>query len=443
MKYLWNLQAETPVHRSEGRRAMFNYRIVAIVKRELKEKLLSKSFIISTLLIPLFMFGIIIVQGVVMQFKGDKNTILEIISESQALSSKLKSAFLNDKSIKESKYSIQYKSMSRAQADKYVEGKNKELINGKIEGIVFVPETAFKDKGIEYYSKTPQAFAVTSKISGPINACLMDVFFKDKPIAAEELNYARSNVSVKTYKVSEEKRVEETGIGNLILAYLFSFLLYFSLIMLGSQTMQSVIEEKNSRVVEILLSSVHSRELLTGKILGVAITGVFQMAIWLLPAFILISTTWFALPPQLSLDVSPWLLLYFLFNYFIGMITFIGLFAMVGAIFDNAQDAQSGMWPIMIAIMIPFFITFSMANNPNNPLANAASLLPLASIIVMPAKMTITGVAAWKVILSVLINLTAVAAVFTLAGKIYRVGILRTGTKPKWSDVVKWLQYKY
>jgi ABC-2 type transport system permease protein len=204
-----------------------------------------------------------------------------------------------------------------------------------------------------------------------------------------------------------------------------------------------VIEEKNSRVVEILLSSVHSRELLTGKILGVAITGVFQMAIWLLPAFILISTTWFALPPQLSLDVSPWLLLYFLFNYFIGMITFIGLFAMVGAIFDNAQDAQSGMWPIMIAIMIPFFITFSMANNPNNPLANAASLLPLASIIVMPAKMTITGVAAWKVILSVLINLTAVAAVFTLAGKIYRVGILRTGTKPKWSDVVKWLQYKY
>ena len=142
--------------------------------------------------------------------------------------------------------------------------------------------------------------------------------------------------------------------GNLILAYLFSFLLYFSLIMLGSQTMQSVIDEKNSRIVEILLSSVHSRELLTGKILGVAITGVFQMAIWLLPAFMLISTTWFVLPPQLTLDVSPWLLLYFLFNYFIGMITFIGLFAMVGAIFDNAQDAQSGMWPIMIVIMIPF-----------------------------------------------------------------------------------------
>ena len=350
---------------------------------------------------------------------------------------------MNDKSIKESKYSITYKSMSRAQVDKYVEGKNSELIDGKMEGIVFVPETAFKDKGIEYYSKTPQAFAVTSKISGPINACLMDVFFKDKAIADEELKYARSNVNVKTYKVSKEKRVEEAGMGNLILAYLFSFLLYFSLIMLGSQTMQSVIDEKNSRIVEILLSSVHSRELLTGKILGVAITGVFQMAIWLLPAFVLISTTWFALPPQLSIDVSPWLLLYFLFNYFIGMITFIGLFAMVGAIFDNAQDAQSGMWPIMLAIMIPFFITFSMSNNPNNPLANAASLLPLASIIVMPAKMAITGVAAWKVILSVLVNLAAVAAVFAVAGKIYRVGILRTGTKPKWSDVVKWLQYKY
>jgi ABC-2 type transport system permease protein len=422
---------------------MFNYRVIAVIKRELKEKLLSKAFIISTLLIPVFMFGIILIQGAVMQFKGDTHTILEIISESPSLSSELKSAFSKDKSIGESKYSIAYKSMSRAQVKKYVEEKNSELINEKISGIVFIPVTAFKDKGVEYYSKTPQAFAVTSKISSPINICLMDLFFKDKPIGREELSYARSNVNVKTYKVSEEKRVAETGMGNMILAYLFSFLLYFSLIMMGSQAMQSVIEEKNSRVVEILLSSVYSRELLAGKILGTAITGVLQMAIWLLPVFMLVSTTWFVLPPQLTIDVSPWLLLYFLYNYFIGMITFIGLFAMVGSIFDNAQDAQSGMWPIMLAIMLPFFITFSMANNPNNSLANAASLLPLASIIVMPAKMALTGVALWKVLLSVSINLATIAVVFTLAGKIYRVGILRIGTKPKWTDVVKWLQYKY
>ena len=149
-----------------------------MLKGNSKKKLLSKSFIISTLLIPLFIFGIILFQGAVMQFKGDKNTILEIISESPELSSELKSAFLNDKSIKESKYSITYKNMPRDQVEKYVEGKNNELIDEKIEGIVFVPETAFKDKGIEYYSKTPQAFAVTSKISGPINACLMDLFFK-------------------------------------------------------------------------------------------------------------------------------------------------------------------------------------------------------------------------------------------------------------------------
>jgi ABC-2 type transport system permease protein len=119
------------------------------------------------------------------------------------------------------------------------------------------------------------------------------------------------------------------------------------------------------------------------------------------------------------------------------------LFATVGAIFDNPQDAQSGLWPVMMLIIIPFFIAISMMENPNSGIAKIASFVPFANIIVMPARMTIAEVPLFHLIISIFISIATLFAIFPLAGKIYRVGILRTGKKPKWSEVVKWIKYKY
>lgn len=116
---------------------------------------------------------------------------------------------------------------------------------------------------------------------------------------------------------------------------------------------------------------------------------------------------------------------------------------MIGSIFDNAQDAQSGMWPILMLIMIPFFIALSMAHNPANPIAQIASMFPFASIIVMPARMAIVDVPLWQVVLSIAVSIATIMAIFPIAGKIFRVGILRTGKKPKWSEIIKWLKYSY
>jgi ABC-2 type transport system permease protein len=116
---------------------------------------------------------------------------------------------------------------------------------------------------------------------------------------------------------------------------------------------------------------------------------------------------------------------------------------MMGAIFDNPQDAQSGMWPVMMLIIIPFLIAISMMQNPNSPIANITALLPFTSVMVMPVKMTLIEVPLWQLGFSILVNIATIFLVFPIAGKIYRIGILRTGKKPKWSEVVKWLKYKY
>lgn len=421
---------------------MFNYRVIALIKRELQEKLLSKAFVLMTLLLPVFMIGIVGVQTFIMSFESEGNKI-ELITYSDNLTSKLKDVILEKTFVKDGSLIPTVKTVSENDFEKYLSEKENDLLGEQLDGIIFIPKSALKDKKIKYFSKTPKNFRLLEKIDGPINKVLVEVYFSSKKISIEELTYARKSVDITSFKISEDEDVKEEGYGGLVLSYLFSFLLYLSLIMMGSMVMQAVIQEKSNRIVEVLLSSVTSQELMTGKILGAAITGVLQMSIWLLPVILVASTTWFMLPPEAMIDVTFLQIGYLLFNFFLGLLIFVGLFTMVGSIFENPQDAQSGMWPILMLVMIPFFISISMIENPNNPIANIASMAPFSAIIVMPAKMAIVDVPIWQVIFSTLVNIATVFAIFPIAGKIFRIGIMSTGRKPKWSEVIKWLKYKY
>ncbi|NOG99469.1 MAG: ABC transporter permease [Ignavibacteriae bacterium] len=421
---------------------MAKMRTLSIIKRELREKLLSKTFIFMTILLPVLMFGLLGFQALLINYQGENDVNLEVVSEIPDLNDDLKVEFDERSFVKDSVYSISYSYMSKTEFDEHVKNKNAQLISEEITGIVFIPKEALQNKKFEYYSKTPKNISLLRKVRPVINNTLVKTFFKGRDITDEELTFAGNSIEVTEFKISEGEEAEEEGVGNLILAYIFAFLLYISLLMMGSITMQSVIQEKSNRIVEVLLSSVSSRDLMAGKILGASITGLLQMAIWLLPVMLLISTSWFVLPAKFILDISMYHLLYLLINFFIGLVTFIGLFATVGSIFENAQEAQSGMWPIMILIIVPFFIALSMIQNPANQIAEIASMLPFASIIVMPVKMTLVDVHLWQFILSIVVNITTIVLLFPFAGKIYRIGILRTGKKPSWGEVVKWLRFK-
>lgn len=421
---------------------MFNYRVIALIKRELREKLLSKTFILMTILLPVFMFGIFGVQAFIMSFDSNKS-VVEIVSESNELASKLQSIIGESSFVKDSTVIPQIKSMSKLEFDGYVDAKQSDLLSEKISGIIFIPTSALEDKKIEYYSKTPKNMRLLSRIDNPINQVLIEEYFQAKNIPMQELEYARMSVDISSYKISEGEDIKEEGYGGLVLSYLFSFLLYLSLIMMGQMVLQTVIQEKSNRIVEVLLSSVTSKELMIGKIFGAAITGVLQMAVWLAPIVLVASTSWFILPENIILSITFFQIAYLLVNFFLGLLIFIGLFATVGSIFEDPQDAQSGMAPIMMLIMIPFFIAMSMVENPTNPVANIASMFPFSAVIVMPAKMALIDVPLWQIIVATVVNILTIFAIFPIAGKIYRVGIMMTGKKPSWGEVVKWLKYKY
>jgi ABC-2 type transport system permease protein len=418
---------------------MFNRRTLAIIKRELRVRLFSKTFIIMTLLIPTFIFGIIGIQALLYSYSGEENPRLVIISETEDVKENLEKEFSKLPFVKDGSFNITYEVMDAKQFSVRLNELKSSLINEYLTGVVFIPSSSLYDKDISYYSTNPNNISLFNKIKPAINSALVNIYFSGKHFSREDIDFARGDLGIAGFRITEEK-VEAEGYGNLIMLFLFSFMLYMSLIFMGQMTMNSVVDEKSSRVVEVLLSSANSTELMTGKILGTAIIGLIQMVIWLIPVIVVISTTWFMLPPDIIFSIDISYVLYFLFNFFIALITYVGLFATVGSIFDNPQDAQSGIWPLIILIMIPFFIALSMQANPQSPIAKVASMLPIASLIVMPSRMTVMEVPLWQFLLSVVVNITVMFFIFPFAGKIYRVGILITGKKPKWSEVVKWIK---
>ncbi len=421
---------------------MFSSRFIAVFKREVKERIISKGFIFATILLPVFMFGLIGIQMLLMNEGATQYNVI-IVSETPELNSRIENEFRSSDLIKGNNYKFQFNNFPKDELPKFLESKKQEILDEKLTGIIYIPITALKDKKIEYYSKTPQNIRLSERLQGPINKVLIDAFFSNRALTPEELAFARQGIDFSGYKVTKETGFEEEGYGSLVLSYLFTFLLYMSLLMMGQMIMQSVIEEKTSRIVEVILSSVSAKELMTGKILGSAVTGLLQMAIWMMPVIMVVSTTLFVLPKEVMFSITSLQIIYFLINFFLGLIIFLGLFATVGAIFDNPQDAQSGLWPVMLMIIIPFFIAISMVQNPNSEIGKIASFVPFANIIVMPARMTILEVPMWHLIASLIVSLATMFAIFPLAGKIYRVGVLRTGKKPKWSEVIKWVKYKY
>jgi len=419
---------------------MFNRRTLAIIKRELKMKLFSKSFILMTLLVPLFMLGIFSIQYFVQSMSGEQRSDLIIVSDSDEILNKVQNEMFQTGSFQSGDLTVRFEKTELSNFDSKLNEIKPDIIAQRITGVIFIESTSLQNKRVNYYSSNPNNSALFYKIKPSINKALIEIYFSAKQLNSDEINFARKDVEINGFRVSSDEKVAEEGYGNRIAMVLFTFLLYMALIFSGSMTMNAVVEEKSNKIVEVLLSSASSTELMAGKILGTVIVEVIQMAIWLSPMVLLISTSWFFIPPEFMPQMSIGFILYFLFNYTLALITYVALYATVGAIFDNPQDAQSGVWPLLMLIMIPFFIALGMESNAQSSFAQIASIFPFASLIVMPARMILVEVPLWQILLSSAINIIILIGIFKLAGKIYRIGILLTGKKPKWSEVFGWLK---
>ncbi|WP_168204013.1 ABC transporter permease [Aliikangiella coralliicola] len=421
-------------------RNLFSFRTYAVIKRELKAQVMTKTFIITTVLVPLLIFGGLGFQSFLMMFEEEKQVSIEVVAEDSTLVALLRKEFDESENINQSLYEINVQSMPESDLKSFVEENKSRLLNGELNGIFFVGKSVDYEKEIAYYSNNPKNNNITGRIKRLVNNVLVDQHFSGKAISDRDLEFARNNVKLTSFKVSEKEDIEEDNYGAYIVAFVLAFLLYMSLLMIGLQILRAVIEEKENRVVEVLLSSLHANELMTAKIIATTTAGLLQIIIWMLPFVLLSVTTLFVLPEQFQVSITLGQIAYFVINYGIGLVTFLGLYAAVGAIFDNISEAQQGATPLMFLILIPFYICFTIIKDPSNSIAQVSSLIPFASIIVMPVRMAVIDIPMWEVAVALSVNIATLFFVFSFAGKIYRIGILKTGKKPKWSEVYRWIR---
>tara|TARA_R110000772_G_scaffold35901_5_gene86232 strand:+ start:3743 stop:5068 length:1326 start_codon:yes stop_codon:yes gene_type:complete len=438
---------------------LFNFRTRAIVKREVRQQIFSKRFIFTTLALPLFLLVVVAMQFLFFSLSGGDNGRLYIFSDNQntldmlqaqfELSDRTASAsgiadFENQEDMATEQLDLQYEVSTAAALELFIENQRETILSGEISAVLFVPGSALQDKQVLFYSNNAGNQNLLNRIRFVVNNVVLDAYVDERNLNSDIIDFVRLDVDVQSIRV--------TGSGNQVggagaqqaVAIFFTFLLYFSLLVIAAPVMGSVNEEKVSRVVEVVLSSVSASELMAGKIIGSAIAGFCQMLIWLIPV-VLVATG--SLPLLVSLsDLSIQLefstFLYFLLNYLIGVLTFLSIFSAFGAMFDNPQDAQSAMFPVMMLIIVPFLLAFAVVNNPASTLGLVGSMLPFAAILVMPARMLLIDVPIWQFGVAVLVNVLTLYLVILLCGKIYRFTILMTGKQASWKEIYKWFKYK-
>jgi len=413
-------------------------RTLAVIKREFKAQVFTKTFIFSTIFVPIIMFGLMAFVTYMMKYEDKKDIHLSLYTPDTELVRLITEEYEKYDGVNHQRFTLSVDKATREEFQVKLELAKKKILEGELNGVFFLPRESSYDKSLEYYSNNPKNQSITRKIRTIVNRALIANHFASKQVSKEDLEFARKQVALTNFKVTEGENVEKDSYGAYIVAFVMAFLLYMSLLMIGMQILKAVVEEKENRVVEVLLSSLRADELMTGKIIATTSAGILQIFIWMLPFILSSLTTLFVLPEKFQFSISLLQIGYFVINYGIGLVTFLGLYAAIGAVFDNMTEAQQGATPIMFLILVPFYICFSLINDPTNSIAEISSLLPFASIIVMPVRMAIIDVPIWQIGLATLVNLVTLMFIFSLSGKIYRIGILKTGKRPNWKEIYQW-----
>jgi ABC-2 type transport system permease protein len=281
----------------------------------------------------------------------------------------------------------------------------------------------------------------------------------------EVMSIIESSVSFTSRTLTEEGATSDSSFAYIAVGWIMSFLIYFAVLFYGQYVMQGVIEEKSSRVVEIVVSSVRPFELLMGKVLGIGAMGMTQFIVWGvlvmggLSAFgsvaaLLLSPEDFDLPsgasqeqmleaanmslPELPVDLFVWFVLFFIGGYLL----YASLFAAAGSAVEQQQDAQSLVFPITLPLIIPIIFLYFLIESPNALLSVIMSMIPFFSPVLMIARAAITDVPFWQISLSFLLLMGSFIGAIWVSGRIYRVGILMYGKKASLRELARWATYR-
>lgn len=432
--------------------------ISLIVGREFRARVRKKSFIITTLLMPVLMIGLMVAPALIMEYSQGEQKRIAVIDESGLVAPQLQS----DEAVAFETVDLAVEEARNSLADHFA--------------ILYIGSDILSNSSnVRLYANASTSIMLEEQITSQIEQVIENEKLKAYQIdnLDQILAEVETHVSMQTFrndKTEEEAQSGQSSIVATALGYILGFVLYMFLLIYGAMVMQSVIEEKNSRVLEVMVSSVKPFQLMMGKILGVASVAIVQVAIWgvlifgvgsfvlpqLMPAEAMMGAE--AMEAGVATNVDPEMLQVvsamtdsaYLAKIFICLILFVfggfllysAMFAAIGSAVDSVQDAQQLQTPVMLPIILGLLMMLAVINDPNSPIAFWFSVIPFTSPIVMMARIPY-DIPMWEIVLSLVLLYASFMVMVWLAAKIYRVGIFMYGKKPSLKELWKWMRYKY
>ena len=432
-----------------------------IIMREFKERVYKKSFIITTLLMPLLMLALSAAPAVIMFFVRGETKAVSVIDQSGIVAPQL-----------ESGDDIQFVVIE----DGDLQTELKKSLESEEFGVLFIGSDIVENpNNIQLYTNQSSSMLIEEAIAGQVEEIIEAERLKALNVGDLKriLEQVEVNINLSTFRNGAEQSEATSSAASSFVGIALGFVLYFFLVVYGSIVMQSIIEEKNSRILEVLVSTVRPFDMMMGKILGVASVALTQIAIW---GVLLIVISAAVIPavmpddilagveavragadaatmvPDMDIEaiaalssimdtgyISQIVLLLLLFMMG-GFLLYAAMYAAIGASVDQVQDAQQLTTPVMIPIIFAFIILTMVMNDPNSPLVVWCSMIPFTAPIVMMGRIP-SGIPTWEVVTSLVLLYATFIVMVWLAGKIYRVGIFMHGKKPTFKELYEWIRY--
>ncbi len=439
-----------------------------IIKREYLAKVRNKSFVIMTFLSPILMVGMVVLIAYLTKLNDNEKRIISVLNESEH--------FTNDFLSDQNTGYVNFEGIG-------LQAAKDSTANLGYYGLLHIPEEGDLEMVAErsfFYSKDAPNTSVIDDIEDIFQDRLRQKKLMNMGVSTQDFANIADRFEIRTSTFAGEQNLK--GINELKAAVggAFGYLIMMFIIIYGGFVMRSVIEEKTSRIIEVIISSVKPFQLMLGKIIGTSLAGITQFAIWIVSASLLLFAAFaiFGIDPDTlnkGADMSsvmggnlatpvpspsklmeyaqelyrlPWLtlIIFFLIYFVLGYLIYSSIYAAIGAAVDNETDTQQFIFPIILPLMLAIYVGFfSVFSNPHGPIAVGFSLFPLTSPIVMlmrlPGGIGEGGVPVWQVITSIILLIVTFIGIVWLAAKIYRIGILMYGKKPSYKEIFKWLRY--
>jgi ABC-2 type transport system permease protein len=413
-------------------------RLWAVVRREYLERVRSKAFIIATILGPVLMVGIMIVP-VFIAGKGGRLLRVAILDASGALQSEVEEALREARRGDTPRFDVR-----PLPGDGTAAGREPELkaavLAGRLDGYLLLPEDTVSASRASYYGRTVSNRMDLQLMEWRIQEVVVAHRVADAGLDPGRVKELTRDLDLRTIRLSEEGEREDQGLG-ILLPIILLMILYTSILMWGQVVMTSIIEEKSSRVIEVVASGVAPTSLLAGKLLGVGAAGLTQFLVWslsLLGASVLATGP---LVAGLSMpQIAPLVPISFVAFFLLGFAFYASLYAGIGAAVNTVQEAQNFVFPIVIPLVMGLVCFPVVIESPDGGLAVTLSLIPFLTPLLMFLRIVVLPPPAWQITLSLVLLAASIVAAVWLAARVYRVGILMYGKKPTFPELMRWVR---